>query len=421
MNLVVVGLSHKTAPVEVRERLNFQGTELLEALRDVTREDGIAEAVILSTCNRVEVIGRADEGVDGAPLLAAFLARARYFDLAELQKYLYTHTGRDALRHVFRVAASLDSMIVGEPQILGQVKQAFALGKAAGSVGGLLEEVLTRAFAVAKKVRRETGIAASAVSVSYAAVELARKIFGDLGGKTILVIGAGKMSELAAKHLLKNGASSIFVSNRTFDRAEELARLFGGKAIRFEKLPEYMAQADIVITSSAAPHYLIHKEDGPRYLAARKNRPMFFIDIAVPRNVDPAINEIDNLFLYDIDDLQAVIEANLRERRKEAEHAEQMVEREVDQLLARLKTLDVVPTIVSLQERMEEIRTGELDRARRKLGALTPEQAEALDHLTRSIVNKVLHSPISQLKGVAQQPDGLKFVEFVRRIFNLKA
>lgn len=421
MNFVVVGLSHKTAPVEVRERLNFPISELLAALRELRGLDGIAEGLILSTCNRVEVVCRAEEDADAPPALASFLARSRYFDLAELQKYLYSHTGREALRHLFRVASSLDSMILGEPQILGQVKQAYAMAKAAGAVGGLLEEVLTRAFAVAKKVRSETGIAAAAVSVSYAAVELAKKIFGDLNGKTMLVIGAGKMSELAAKHLLKNGAASILVTNRTFERAQEMAHLFGGRAIRFEQLADYIPLADIVITSSAAPHYLIHKEDGPRFLHARKNRPMFFIDIAVPRNVDPALNDLDNLFVYDIDDLQQVVEANLRERMKEAERAEQIVEHEVDRLVERLKTLEVVPTIVSLQERLEEIRRGELERARRKLGPLEPEQEEALEEMTRSIINKILHTPITQLKSVAQHPDGLKFVEFVRRVFNLKS
>lgn len=421
MNLVIVGLSHKTAPVEVRERLNFPAADLLPALGELKRLDGVAEGLILATCNRVEVVTRAEDDVDAAPALAGFLARSRYFDPAELQKYLYSHSSRDALRHLFRVASSLDSMIVGEPQILGQVKQAYALAKAAGTIGGLLEEVLTRAFAVAKRVRTETGIAASAVSVSYAAVELARKIFGDLKGKTILVVGAGKMSELAAKHLLKNGAASILVTNRTYERAEELARVFSGKAIRFEQLADYIPLADIIITSSAAPHFLIHKQDGPRFLAARKNRPMFFIDIAVPRNVDPAINQLDNLFLYDIDDLQHVIEANLRERMKEAARAEQIVEHEVDRLLERLKTLDVVPTILSLQERLEAIRQGELERARRRLGTLAPDQEEALDQMTRAIVNKILHSPITQLKSVAQQPDGLRFIEFVRRVFNLKS
>jgi glutamyl-tRNA reductase len=311
-------------------------------------------------------------------------------------------------------------MVVGEPQILGQVKAAYTQAKAAGTVGALLEELLTSAFHVAKRIRTETVIGAAAVSISYAAVELAKKIFGNLDGKTVLVIGADKMSELAAKHLLHSGASTIFVANRTHERAAELAGLFGGRAIRFESLPDYIEQSDIIISSTGAPHYIIRKSDAQELLARRKNRPMFFVDIAVPRDIDPEINQLDNIFLYNMDDLQQVVEANCRERAREAQKAEEIVIREVDKLMNRLKALDVVPTIVSLQRRLEEVRAEELERARSKLGPLTPEQEQALEFMTRSIMNKILHSPIQQLKSVTRQPDGLRLVEFVRKVFNLK-
>jgi len=310
--------------------------------------------------------------------------------------------------------------VVGEPQILGQVKNAYAAARAAGTACGLLEEVLMRAFSVAKKVRSETGIAQSAVSISYAAVELARKIFGSLEGKHMLLVGAGKMSELAARHLLRSGAASLMIVNRSLERAEELAEAFGGQAVPFERLFDSLAHADIVITSTGAPHFILKKEDGPRILARRRNRPMFFIDIAVPRDVDPELNKIDNIFLYDIDDLQQVVEANLAERRHEAQRGEQIIEREVDRFLARARTLEVVPTIVSLQERLEEVRRGEIERLRARLGELSAEQEQAIEALTRGIVNKILHEPITHLKSAAQEPDSRKAIDLVRRIFNLK-
>ena len=421
MNFCLVGLSHKTAPVEVRERLAIADEELPAALRGVAALPGICEAFILSTCNRVEILTRAesDEGNMGA-ILAQFLARTHRRELSEIETYLYQYRQRDAIRHVFRVAASLDSMVVGEPQILGQVKAAYAVAHATGTLRGALEEIVSRSFAVAKRIRTETGIASSAVSISYAAVELAKKIFGSLEGKHILLIGAGKMSELAAKHLLHSGASSIFVTNRSPERAQELASLLNGRAIRFEQLFEYAVQSEIIISSTGAPHFIIKKEDGRRLLAGRKNRPMFFIDIAVPRDIDPEINKLDNLFLYDIDDLQQVVDANLKERMREAQRGEEIAQQEVERLLRRLKTLDVVPTIIDLQSHLDEIRRQEIARLRSELGELTPRQEEAIEALTKGMVNKIVHFPISHLKNLAQQPDGLKVVETVRRIFNLK-
>jgi glutamyl-tRNA reductase len=421
MNFCLVGLSHKTAPVEVREQFAFPEERLPEALQTAVALPGVSEALILSTCNRVEIFARAeaDDGNIG-PALARFLAESHHRDLAEIERYLYEYRQRDAIRHIFRVASSLDSMIIGEAQILGQVKTAYAIARGSGALGGALEEVLTRSFAVAKQIRTETGIASSAVSVSYAAVELAKKIFGSLEGKHILLVGAGKMSELAAKHLLNSGAAEIFVTNRTPERAQELAAALQGRAVPFEQLLEYAAQCDILLSSTAAPNYVLWKADAQVLLFQRRNRPMFLVDIAVPRNIDPEINKLDNLFLYDIDDLQQVVNANLKERQREAQRGELIVEQELDKLLRRLKTLDVVPTIIDLRARLEEIRTEEFARMSSQLNGLTPEQREAIEALTRGMVNKILHSPVSHLKTLAQHPDGLKLVETVRRIFNLK-
>jgi glutamyl-tRNA reductase len=282
-----------------------------------------------------------------------------------------------------------------------------------------LNEVITQAFAVAKKVRRETAIGTAAVSVSYAAVELAKKIFGSLAGKTIFVIGAGKMSELAAKHLLRSGASAIFVSNRTYERAVELARAFHGTAIQFDQLLENVGKADIVISSTGAPHYVIEKDQVERMLAARKNRPMFFVDIAVPRDIDPAVNQLDNAFVYDIDDLEQVVDANKKQREREAVWAEEIVRQETEKMMRRLASRDLVPTIVALEERLNRIRESEVERHRGRLDSLTPEQREALDALTRGIVNKILHGPITELKSGAGRPEQGTLVQLVRKMFGV--
>ena len=330
------------------------------------------------------------------------------------------HEGQDAIHHLFRVAASLDSMVVGEPQILGQLKAAYAVAKSSDCLNGLLESVVARAFNVAKRVRSETGIGQMAVSVSYAAVELARKIFGSLDGRTVMIVGSGKMSELAARHLRRSGAAHIFVTNRTFERAQELAAIFQGTPVEYNRFLGILPEVDILITSSGAPHYILTKEEMQRVISARRNRPMFLIDIAVPRNIEPSVNEMDNVFLYDIDDLQEVVNANLRERIKEAERAEELVAQEVERMMARLKVQEVAPTIVSLQEQLEQIRAAEIERMRRKLGPLTPEQEEALDGLTRGIVNKIAHGPISELRRQAGRPEGGHIVDAIRQVFHLK-
>ena len=332
---------------------------------------------------------------------------------------LYRHEGSDAIHHLFRVASSLDSMVVGEPQILGQLKAAYASAKTSGSLCGWLEALMTRAFSVAKRVRSETGIGQMAVSVSYAAVELARKIFGSLENRTIMIVGAGKMSELAARHLRRSGASHVFVTNRTHERAVEMAQLFQGTPVEYTRFVSMLPEVDIVITSSGAPHYILHKDEMQRVIAARRNKPMFLIDIAVPRNIEPTVNDVDNVYLYDIDDLQEVVNSNLRERMKEAEHAEALVKEEVDRMLARLKVAEVTPTIVGLQEQLEQIRAAELDKLRRRHGPLPQELEQAIEAMPRGMMNKVAHGPISELRNHAGQPEGAHVVAAIRKAFHL--
>ncbi len=419
MNLALVGINHRTAPVEVRERMNIQDDRLPAAVADLIHRDGIEEGLILSTCNRVEVVTRTTEQVEPESLLRSFLTDYHHCDLKPFEQYFYWYRQEEVIRHLFRVASSLDSMILGEPQVLGQMKNAYATARSVGALKGPLNEVVNQALAVARRVRRETAIGTTAVSVSYAAVELARKIFGTLDGKTIFVIGAGKMSELAARHLLRSGASTIFVSNRTYERAVELAQAFRGTAIRFEELFNQIEKADIIISSTAAPHFVIYRSQAEQWLAARKNRPMFFVDIAVPRNVEPSINELENAFVYDIDDLGQVVEANRKQREREAVWGEKIVDQEVERLLRRLASRDVVPTIRALEDRLNHIREGEIERLRGKLASLSPEQREAVESLTRGIQNKILHGPITELKHGAGQPDQGALVQLIRKIFGV--
>jgi glutamyl-tRNA reductase len=420
MRLVLAGVSHRTAPVETRERLAFPETRLGAALQDLAGRPGISEACILSTCNRVEITLAAEENVDVQEALREFLAAVHNVDCMNLGPQFYTYEGTEAIRHLFRVAASLDSMILGEPQILGQMKQAYAAARNEGVVGGLLDNVLTNAFRVAKRVRSETGIGQMAVSVSYAAVELARKIFGGLGGKSAMIIGSGKMSELAVRHLRRSGLAHIFVTNRTYSRAVELAAAFNGTAVDYSRFVSMLPEIDIVIASTGATNYILTKEDMQRVISARKNRPMFLIDIAVPRNIDPGVNDLDNLFLYDIDDLQGVVNQNLKERNREAEHAEEIVGHEVEKMIARLHVQEIAPTIVSLQEQLEEIRASEVAKAMRKMQGLTPEQRESIDYLTKAIINKVAHGPISALRSHAGDPEGAHVISAIRRVFHIE-
>ena len=419
MKLSLTGLNHVTAPVEVREKLAFQPDLLASAVSELRHTPGVQESVILSTCNRVEIAVTADDELDTPAALADFLARVRHVDPQWLRQYLYHHQEKDAIRHLFRVAASLDSMVLGEPQILGQLKGAYEVAKSQGTVSGFLDTIMTRAFGVAKRVRSETEIGQNAVSISYAAVELARQIFGSLRGKKVILIGAGKMSELAARHLERNGVSEIAVTNRSPERAQAMAELFRGRIVDYRDFVSALPEMDVVIASTGAPHYILTREEMKRVIGARRNRPMFLIDIAVPRNIEPTVNELDNVFLYDIDDLRTAVEENRKGREHEAQAAERIVADEVDRTLSKLRAREMGPVIVGLQQQLDTVCRGELERVRSKLGDLTPQQQEAVDALVRGIVNKVAHAPIAELRRQASEPGGHQAIEVIRRVFRI--
>jgi len=402
MTLALIGVNHKTAPIELRERIAIAREDLPDVTRALAAVPGVSECMIVSTCNRVEMLA-AVETPDAD--LTGFLHRHFGLDPTLLGPHIYQHRDQQAVRHLFRVAASLDSMVVGEPQILGQVKEAFAVARASGTVAGQLEHLLQSAFAAAKRVRTETEIGSNSVSIASVAVELARKIFGSLAGRTVFLVGAGKMSELAARHLVQQGADTILVTNRTLERARTMAERFKGRVIPFEQLHDAASEADIVITSTGAPHPIFRREHGHAFLQKRRNRPMFFIDIAVPRDVDPAMNRLEGIFVYDIDDLQAVAAAHLAERSREASDAETLIAHEVERFSQRQRTVNVAPAIVALQRQAEEIRQAELRRVHARLGPLTPEQAAAVEALSRGLVNKFLHPPMQALKQAARDGD----------------
>ncbi len=420
MNLIIVGLSHKTAPVEIRERLAIAEKRLGEALARLRSLPGIHEGLILSTCNRVEVCAVVQETEQGFESLKQFLV-AIHDSLSReaLAPHLYSVAAGEAIRHLFRVASSLDSMVVGEPQILGQLKEAFEEAMAQRATGLVLNKVMAKALSVAKRVRTETKIAESAVSISYAAVQLARKIFGRLDEKAVLLIGAGEMAELAARHLVAQGVRRVVICSRHQERAAAVAREFGGQAFGLEEAPAQMAESDIVICSTGAQRLLVSYDDLVRVIQARKNRPIFLIDLSVPRNIDPRAHEIDNVFLYDIDDLELVIEANRRERAREAERAEAIITAEMETTVRWLKSLDVVPTIVALRERAEAIRQGELEKLLGRMKELSPEQREAIGRFAEGLVNKLLHHPLVALKEEADSVNGSLYVEATRRLFQL--
>jgi glutamyl-tRNA reductase len=416
MRFLIPGLNHRHAPVELREQVAFTSDDLPSALAALRQTPHVREAMILSTCNRVELMVAYGEH---APDLSEFLVQRFPVSGDELRAHLYNYQDADAVRHLFRVGASLDSMVVGEPQILGQVKAAFAAAREAGTVGPELDLLLQAALSVAKRVRSETKIGTSSVSIASVAVDLALKIFGSLTGKRVLLVGAGKMGELAARHLLAHGAGSITVANRTEARAERLAQTFGGRVLPFADLLDKADQADIVITSTGAHSFVFRRDDGVRFLQRRRGRPMFFIDIAVPRDVEPEMNRVDGVFLYDIDDLQSVSSANLADRSREAADAEGLVSREVAQFGHRLQALDAVPSLVALQGSVEAMRQAELRRAAFRLAALTPAQREVVESLTRGLANKFLHAPMQALRAAAHDGDSER-LDMLRETFHLQ-
>jgi glutamyl-tRNA reductase len=420
MNIIAVGISHKTAPVEVREKLAVPDSRLGEALHRLCSYPGIKEGVLLSTCNRVEVYAVVEDVEAGYARVQEFLADTHLaLSSEQLTPYLYWHMDDRAIGHLFRVAASLDSMIVGEPQILGQLKDAFEAALTHKASGVILNKLVKKAISVAKRVRTETKIAETAVSVSYAAVELAKKIFSNLSEKTVLLVGAGEMAKLAARHLINSGVRRVMVTTRNPQGALELAKRFNGLSIPFDEFRREMAEADIVLCSTGASQCLIRAEDVQQAVRRRMNRPIFLIDISVPRNIEPAVKDIDNAFLFDIDDLEMRVEENREERRREAGKAERMVEEEVHAILRWLKSLEVTPTIVALRQRAEEIKQAELEKVMGRFGHLSPQERGAIEGLASAIVNKLLHGSLVTLKAEADSTDSAMFVEAAKRFYNL--
>ncbi|MEW6775896.1 MAG: glutamyl-tRNA reductase [Bdellovibrionota bacterium] len=421
MEIYLVGLSHRTAPIELREKLSFPSEEIVKATRELKDLPGIRESLLLSTCNRTEILLAGDADAAAGHQVAAYLSRSRGVQEQEVHAILYRHRGTEAVRHLFRVAGSLDSMVVGEPQVLGQVKEAYHLAAESGSCGPLLNRLLHRTFQVAKRIRSETKIAENAVSVSYAGVELARRIFGNLSNNHALLVGAGEMAELAAQHLVSSGIARMSIANRTAERAADLASRFGGYAVGWDAVDEELAKTDIVISSAAAPHFLFRKDRLETTMRERKYRPLFFVDLGVPRNVEPTVGEIEGCYVYDLDDLEAVVEENRKARLAEAEKAERIVEEETMEFFTFLNSLNVVPTIVAIQNRAEEFRKAELAKALGDFSTLSKADQERLDYLTRALVKKILHSPITALKEAERSGEGEDVASTARKLFGVES
>ncbi len=417
MKIAVVGLNHKTADVELREKLAFSGPKLEEGLQKLKEIPGIRETVIVSTCNRVEIYLQVQDVEKAYADMKDFFVM--FFDVKRdsLDTSLYLHRDMAAVKHIFRVASSLDSMVVGEPQILGQLKDAFDFALEKKATGVLLNRLLKKAISVAKRVRTETRIAENAVSISFAAVELAKKIFTDLAGKAFMLLGAGEMAELAAKHMMNNGVQDIIVANRTYERGCELSREFNGRAIRFEEFPAELVHTDIVICSTGASTFVLHRDHMQRVMKERKQKPVFIIDISVPRNVDPAINDMENVYLYDVDDLQGVVDSNISERQKEAAKAEAIVEEEIETFRRWMLTLNSVPTVIALRERAEAVRREELERFFNRFPSLGEKERKAIEGMAGAIINKLIHAPTVALKNDAEDKDVL--IALIKRLYDL--
>jgi len=421
MSIVLVGVNHKSAPVEVRERLALTEDACAAGLRNLVDGEVVREGLIVSTCNRVEVLAEtASERLnDSIERVNQFLTGANDLPRSFFETHLYQHTDDQAIRHLFRVTSSLDSMVVGEPQVLGQVRRAYSIALEAGTAGRILNRLVHHAFRVAKRVRNETGIGANAVSISYMAVELGRKIFDSLAGHTALLIGAGEMAELSARHLLNAGVTRVLLANRTEERAERLATELGAETVNFDGLSDYLVEADIIICSTAADQYVITEAMAREALTKRRNRPSFFIDISVPRNIDPAVGKIPNVFVFDIDDLESVISSNIREREREAERAELIIESEIMQFQQTLRVLDIGPTIGALRNKLQDIARLELTRQRNRLGPLTAEQESAVEALLVSTVNKISHPLLSHMRRSFDASDA-DTIQAWRDIFGLE-
>lgn len=420
MYLAVLGINHRTAPVELREMLSLDRDKSRRLSGSLMGKPGIAEVAPLSTCNRTEVYLVLTPPETGERQAAAVLSEVSSVDLAELESCTYFHQGEAAVSHLYEVAASLDSMVVGEAQIMGQIKDAYHVAQARATTGVILNRLFRHALEVGKRVRTETRIGENPVSVSSVAVEMARRVFEDLTGRTVIILGAGKMGEATATHLVSQGVSSVVVSNRSFNRAEEMAERFNGQAIRYDDLGDYLHLADIVISSTGAPHYMLRRGEVERAMKRRQNRPVFFIDIAVPRDIEPGVNDVYNAFLYNIDDLNEIAAANTVARKREAGKAKVIIAEEVDNFSQWLSSLDIVPTITALREMAEEIKQAELARAMGKLERpLSERDRNRIEALATGIVNKILHAPTVELKRAAHERGGYTYVDSVRRLFKL--
>lgn len=417
--ILIVGINHKTAPVELREKLSFSESQLTLSLAFCKANTEIQECVILTTCNRTEIYAVGEEQELLLKRIMQLLAEIKGIDTEALRPNLYSYTQTKAVEHLFTVTAGLDSMILGETQILGQVKEAYAKGKGAGTVGNVFHALFRQAVTAAKRVQTETGINQNAASVSYAAVELAKKIFGRLDNRTVLVLGAGKMSELTLRHLYDQGVKKVIVVNRTKERADKLAHSFGGVADYYENRRDCLTQADIVISSTGAPHFVLEKEEMGIVMRARRGKPIFLIDIAVPRDIDPKVNELDNVYLYDIDDLQAVVAANLKDRQHEAAKARLIIAEEISQFQAWVKTKEVVPLIAALRNKAETIRQTELEVSLRKLPNLNDKEKKHVENLTRAIVNRILKEPVLRIKEFALKNKSEVYVASLCQLFDL--
>ena len=419
ITILDIGMNHETAPVELRECIAREPGNSSLALSCMRELPAIREGLFLSTCNRVEALCITEHPQEARQSVISLISRLGNVPESDFSSILFAFEDGEAVRHIFRVASSLDSMVVGEPQILGQIKDAYYDATREKTSGVILNRLLHKAFHVAKRVRTETGVSDAAVSISYAAVELAKKIFYNLEGKKVLLIGAGEMAELAARHLVSQGVSAISVANRTFERAVQVAEIFNGTPVSFEEIMEQLLEVDIVISSTASTEYVILREQVKGFMRKRRNRPLFFIDIAVPRDVEPRVNDLDNVYLYDIDDLKGVIEVNMAQRQQEAVKAERIVEEEVIKFEKWLKTLAVVPTIVSLKEKAENIRRTEIKKSLSGLGNLSASQLESLENLTASITEKIIHDPILVLKKKADRSTRDAYIDMMRKLFKL--
>jgi len=417
MKVFVAGLNHKIADVDVREKLAFNGPKLEEGLIRFIELPEVHEAIILSTCNRVELYANVKDNQRAAEEVKTFLSEFHNINRSSLDAGLYIYDGVNAVRHIFRVASSLDSMVVGEPQILGQLKDAFELALSKKTTGILLNKLMKKAISVAKRVRTETRIAENAVSISFAAVELAKKIFTDLSKRVFMLLGAGEMAELAAKHLISSGVKEVLLVNRTYERACDLAKEFNGKPIRFDEFIDEMSRADIVICSTGAPNYIVTKGQMQKVMKERKQRQVFLIDISVPRNLDPEINDLDNVYLYNVDDLQGVVDSNLFERKKEAEKAEKIIDEELETFLKWQSTLDSVPTIIAIREKAEEIKKEELDKFFHKMPGMGEKEREAIEYMAAALINKMIHPPTAALKEDSEDKDVL--VATIRKLYGI--